>query len=537
MTNQQVLRQYAASQDSEAFRILVEQYQRLVYSAARRRLARIQDIEDVVQMTFLKLARAAGTIRHDLGSWLYTTAVNTANELIRRDATRRRHEAVVAADSPSSYLAYQEECHELSLLVDQALLKLPEDQQSLLIEHFFCGRSQRELAGELNMSQSTVMRRITAAIDELRKCLADLGYVGTGTPMLASALEGLPQATVPAHITDGLTKIGLAGASSAPAGISVFSASLVLKLSLAAVTLAVVATGAWLLLPEKPPIMPALPVPATNPTSGPVDWRTTFNKAYSLAPNQNLKFIPPGRFPERQKYFTEVEGNDTPMPCIQWRWANGAIKRQWMTGGGPAGASLSSILQFCANLDQYHAPTAGLPAINGDGDWIVRDGAPTDAILADVHTILLEEFKTDIRFEKAQVTKEALVATGKYQFKPLADVTRRDLQIFADVLDHPRPGDSVMGCGTMDAAEFWTSLGGHLGIPVVDETKGEPSNIEFLFSRSIANADKEPARRQQILDNITKQTGVVFKQERRSFNTWKLTSTSGSTRPVTDRSR
>ena len=99
MTDQQALRQYAASQDSQAFHILVEQYQRLVYSVARRRLARVQDIEDVVQMTFLKLARAAGTIRHDLGSWLYTTTVNTANELIRRDATRRRHETVVAAYS------------------------------------------------------------------------------------------------------------------------------------------------------------------------------------------------------------------------------------------------------------------------------------------------------------------------------------------------------------------------------------------------------------------------------------------------------
>ena len=371
------------------------------------------------------------------------------------------------------------------------------------------------------------MRRMTAAIDELRTRLANLGYVDAATPILASALECLAQSAVPAHITTGLAKIGLAGASSTPAVFSVLSASLVLKLSLAAVTIAIVATGAWFLLLAKPPIMPVLAVPAIIPATVPAaaaDWRTTFDNAYALLPNQNLKFIPPGRFPERLKYFTEVENNDTPMPCIQWSWANGALKRHGMAGSGPAGASLSTILQFCANFDQHHAPTAGLPAINCDGDWIVRGGAPTTAILADLHTILLGQFNADIRFEKTEVTKDALVAIGQYHFKPLAGATDRDLQIFADVLDHPRPGDSCMGGGTTVPAEFWTTLGDYFAIPFVDETRGEPAQIGWSLSRSIANADKEPARGQKILDNITRQTGVIFKRERRVFITWKLTS-------------
>ena len=527
MTDQQALRQYAASQDAEAFRILVEHYQRLVYSAARRRLARVQDIEDVVQMTFLKLARAAGTIQHDLGSWLYATTVNTANELIRRDATRRRHESAIAADFESSYLENQEECRELSLLVDQAILELPQDQQSLLIEHFFRGRTQRELAAELDISQSTVMRRVTAAIEELRTRLAGLGYAGAVSPLLASTLENLPQAVVPTHITAGLTKIGMAAVPGASLALSVFAASTVLKASLAAVGIAVVVTGAWLLLAETPAIMPpATAIAAATPATAPAkatDWRTTFEEAYALAPNENLKFVPPGRIPERRRYFAEVEKNDTPMPCIQWRWNNGNLKREKMAGTGPAGASLATILEFCANLDQYHAPTAGLPAINGDGDWIVRAGAPTDAILADLRTILLEQFHTDIRFAKTEVTRDALVASGTYKFQKLAEARDDDLQIFADVLDHPRPGDSIQGGGATAPAEFWSILGGYLGIAIVDETKGEPNKIGWLLSWSIANADKEPARRQQILDNITKQTGITFKEDRRPFVTWKLT--------------
>ena len=544
MTDQQALHQYATSQDPQAFRALVEQYQRLVYTAARRRLARVQDIEDVVQVTFFKLARAAGAVRHDLASWLYTTAVNTANELIRRDATRRRHEAVAAADSPSSYDADQEECHELSLLIDQALLDLPRDQQSLLIEHFFCGRSQRDLAEELHTSQSTVMRRITAAIDELRTHLADLGYVAA-TPILASTLQSLPHAEVPVHVTAELAKIGLAGASSAPVAISSLPAFLTLKLTLVAAAIVVVATGTLFLIVSKPPTSPALAAPATNPAAvpasapaDPADWRTTFNNAYALRPDQNLKFIAPAHFPpERQKYFAEIEHDDTPMPCIQWRWMGGKLKRQWMAASGPEGAPLSRILQFCAGLDEHHASTAGIPPVSCDGDWIVRDGAPTDAILADLHTILVEQFRTGMRFEKTEVTKDALVVAGKYQFHRLAEATGRDLQIFADVLDHPLPGDSIQGGGTAVPAELWMLLGQELAIPIVDDTTNEPAKISWLLSRSITGADQEPARRQQILDNITKQTGITFKQEKRPFLTWKLTSAPAATPPASSPAR
>jgi RNA polymerase sigma factor (sigma-70 family) len=91
MNDQQALREYAVRKDAQAFRVLVEQYQRLVYSAASRRLGDTHDIEDVVQLTFLKLAKAAGAIHRDLASWLYCTAVNAANDLIRRNQTRRRH--------------------------------------------------------------------------------------------------------------------------------------------------------------------------------------------------------------------------------------------------------------------------------------------------------------------------------------------------------------------------------------------------------------------------------------------------------------
>ncbi len=275
-----------------------------------------------------------------------------------------------------------------------------------------------------------------------------------------------------------------------------------------------------------------MPVNSAPAPANPGDWRTTFNEAYSLSPNQNLKFIPPGKFPQRQRYFSEVKHNDSPMPCIQWRWADGTLKPEAMAAYGPDGAPLSKILQFCAKLDSHHASTAGLPRINLDGDWILRDGASTEAILADLHTILLDQFKTDIRFEKTEIIKDALVATGKYKFRRLPQADPDELQIFADTLDHPQPGESVMGGGTTPPGDLWVYLGEIINYPIVDETTGEPPEFTWILSRSIQGANQEPARRQQILDNITNQTGIIFKQEKRPFIIWKLTSAIPTTRPA-----
>jgi hypothetical protein len=101
-------------------------------------------------------------------------------------------------------------------------------------------------------------------------------------------------------------------------------------------------------------------------------------------------------------------------------------------------------------------------------------------------------------------------------------------------MDHPKPGESIYGGGTESPAFFWTMMSDILGLPVVDESKGEPRKMDWLLSFSIENANKDPIRRQQILDNITKQTGLIFKEGKRSFTTWKLTPAPNSTAPTTN---
>jgi len=77
--------------DAEAWSILVERYERLVFSVALRNGVSWEDAGDVTQTTFIALLDAIDTLREDerLGSWLMTVA--------RRQAWRiRRREEVVA---------------------------------------------------------------------------------------------------------------------------------------------------------------------------------------------------------------------------------------------------------------------------------------------------------------------------------------------------------------------------------------------------------------------------------------------------------
>jgi hypothetical protein len=268
--------------------------------------------------------------------------------------------------------------------------------------------------------------------------------------------------------------------------------------------------------------IPSPPAASTQPIAekpDPADWRAQFDQTYSLSPNQNLKFIPPPPLPLRQQYFKEVEHNDTPMPFVQWRWADGRLDRQIMRSSGPSGADVASVITACTSLRWEQLSTSGIPPVNCNGDWIVRDGASAEAILDDLRKILHDQLKVDVRIEKREETKDALVVSGQYRMQRLAEATDNRLQVFSDVMDHPKLGDAVMGGGNTTPAQFWTTLGGYLRIPIVDEAKGEPGRINWFLSRSLSKANTDEGRR-QILDNLTQQTGLTFKQEPRAFVTW-----------------
>jgi DNA-directed RNA polymerase specialized sigma24 family protein len=80
-----LLQRYCAHDDQEAFRELVRRYIALVYSAALRQVEDPGLAEEVVQITFTRLAQRAGRIREGtvLAGWLHADSRFTALQLLR----------------------------------------------------------------------------------------------------------------------------------------------------------------------------------------------------------------------------------------------------------------------------------------------------------------------------------------------------------------------------------------------------------------------------------------------------------------------
>src|SRR5688572_10668115 len=175
MSQVDLLNEYATRRDAEAFAKLVDQYQRLIFSTCRRKLHNSQDVDDAVQETFLRLAHKAGELHSNIGGWLHRCAVNVSVDMNRRRSARQKYEHAAAAEQPVGLENVQVELAELREHLDAALEKLDPEQRELIIQRFFVGRPQVEMAEEVGVSPSTMTRRIESAISAMRDHLQRMG--------------------------------------------------------------------------------------------------------------------------------------------------------------------------------------------------------------------------------------------------------------------------------------------------------------------------------------------------------------------------
>ena len=212
MSDVEDLRAYRTRRDAESFRRLVLRHQGMVYSTCCRTLSSLPEAEDASQETFLKLAQSAGSIQGNLGAWLHACALNAARN--RRDsgrARRRREEAW----SQMQQLGSAEDWGELVPVIDECIAELPEEDRELLVQHYFTGRTQVDLAAERGVSRQATTKRLRRIVDTLRQDLRGKGVTVSAAILGAFLAESTGSAAVPAALTESLCKIGLAGVSEA----------------------------------------------------------------------------------------------------------------------------------------------------------------------------------------------------------------------------------------------------------------------------------------------------------------------------------
>lgn len=183
LINDDSWQQFVARKDAEAFARVVRAYHGLVYSVCRRVLgAHADDIDDAVQETFCKLAANSTEIKTNLSGWLYTSALNSARSAVRQRLRRQQRETNWATENE---LVETEPSPELASDLDEALDALDEVDRILIVEHFLVGRSQTELAAQMQITPSAVNKRLSRSLEKLRLRLAQVGLTTS-----ASALHG-----------------------------------------------------------------------------------------------------------------------------------------------------------------------------------------------------------------------------------------------------------------------------------------------------------------------------------------------------------
>ena len=160
----------------DAFAALVDRHGPMVLSVCRRMLGGSHDAEDAFQAAFLILARRAASIgrREKLAGWLHGVAVRTAREARRQNMRQRTRERRLMAVSKIE-TEPAEDLEDVLPLLDEELNGLPQRFRAALVACELEGKSRREAAAQLGLSEGTLSAHLARGRKLLRERLARRG--------------------------------------------------------------------------------------------------------------------------------------------------------------------------------------------------------------------------------------------------------------------------------------------------------------------------------------------------------------------------
>lgn len=158
----------AANQDRNAFRVLFEHFAPRIKAWMLKAGADMQAAEEIAQETMLIVWRKAAQYKPQRAApstWIFTIARNKRIDRLRRE---RRPTPEPPATGPS-YDAYGWDVlvadrHRLT----QWLQELPVEQAQVITQFYLRGKTQSDIARELELSLGTVKSRIRLALGRLR---------------------------------------------------------------------------------------------------------------------------------------------------------------------------------------------------------------------------------------------------------------------------------------------------------------------------------------------------------------------------------
>ncbi|WP_281990026.1 RNA polymerase sigma factor [Aquimarina aggregata] len=145
-----------------AFSILVERYQSLVYTVVYRMVKNKEHAEEIAQDSFIKAFKSLKNYRGDskFSTWLYTIAyrksldaIKSKNRVLTSELIEEISEGDIALVSDAlSYL----QAKERKEMISNSILKLPEDEAVIVTLYYFEEKSVKEIVEIVDLTADNV---------------------------------------------------------------------------------------------------------------------------------------------------------------------------------------------------------------------------------------------------------------------------------------------------------------------------------------------------------------------------------------------
>lgn len=159
--------------DEDAFRRLYQNTDRTIYSYILSIVKNVQDAEEIMQETYLKVWTSAAGYRSQGKplAWMFTIARNLCYMKFRD----KKHEADICLEDLTGE-EIGEVCPQLENIADKLALQaaleiLKEDERQVVMLHAAAGMKHREIAANLKMPLATVLSKYNRAMKKLENYL------------------------------------------------------------------------------------------------------------------------------------------------------------------------------------------------------------------------------------------------------------------------------------------------------------------------------------------------------------------------------
>ncbi len=161
--------------DRDAYTQLIEHHYRSVFAFCLGQMGNVHDAQDAAQEVVLRGFTHIGKLRLESGvrPWLMTIARNLCLDHTRKKRLARK--AIAQREVPEAVQEHQPEV--LDGQLERAIQKLPREVRLPLILYYFDGEDAATVAEKLNISRTSVYRRLSEAARELHRLLTKPGGV------------------------------------------------------------------------------------------------------------------------------------------------------------------------------------------------------------------------------------------------------------------------------------------------------------------------------------------------------------------------